>query len=269
MKTNLLKYSSLILVSALTGCGTTKQTSAVESNSMVVDGKIFTTLFQQRAAEYRALCYQAYNIAYLRLDEAMRSTHAKPLAIVTDIDETVLDNSSYAAHQALIGRDYDATSWAEFTNKGISDTVPGAYHFLQYAASKGVEIFYITNREQNERAGTLLNLKKFGFPNADEAHLLTKQGSSGKETRRQTVAATHDIVLLLGDNLSDFSFLFDKKPVDERFAATNGVASEFGKRFIVLPNPVYGDWEAALFKYNYGISPQRKDSVLKGWLKSY
>jgi 5'-nucleotidase (lipoprotein e(P4) family) len=236
---------------------------------MVVDGKIFTTLFQQKAAEYRALCYQAYNIAYLRLDQSLAATHSRPLAIITDIDETVLDNSMYAAHRAMQGKDYDVSSWAEFTSKGIADTVPGAFHFLKYAALNGVQVFYITNREQNERAGTLLNLQKFGFPNADEAHLLTKQGTSGKETRRQSVASTHEIVLLLGDNLSDFSFLFDKKSTEERFAATNSVAAEFGKKFIVLPNPVYGDWEAALFKYNYGLTPAQKDSVMKSLLKGY
>lgn len=269
MKAKFINYSCIAVALTLAGCASTKTTSTTPTNSMVVDGKIFTTLFQQRAAEYRALCYQAYNIAYLRLDEALSNTHSKPLAIVTDIDETVLDNSAYAAQQALLGKDYDAASWAEFTNKGISDTVPGAYHFLRYAASKGVQVFYITNREQIERAGTLSNLQKFGFPNADEAHLLTKQGSSGKESRRQNVAATHEIVLLLGDNLSDFSFIFDKKPVEERFAATNGVAPAFGNRFVILPNPVYGDWEGALIKYNYGMNATQKDSVLKGWLKIY
>jgi 5'-nucleotidase (lipoprotein e(P4) family) len=265
-----MKYFILITIAFIAACTPSKQTTITPlPNTMVVDGKIFTTLFQQKAAEYRALCYQAYNIARLRLDQALAVTHSKPIAIITDIDETVLDNSIYAAHQAVQGKDYDAASWMEFTTKGIADTVPGAYGFLQYAASKGVSVFYITNREQPERAGTLLNLRKFGLPYADEAHLLTKQGTSGKEARRQSVTASHEIILLLGDNLSDFSFLFDKKSTEDRFAATNGVSPEFGKKFIVLPNPVYGDWEAALFRYNYGLTPQQKDSVMKSLLKGY
>lgn len=236
---------------------------------MVVDGKIFTTLFQQHAAEYKALCYQAYNIAYLRLDQALMNQPSKPRAIITDIDETVLDNSAYAAHRAAQGKDYDAASWMEFTGKAIADTVPGAYNFLRYAASQGVQVFYITNREEKERTGTLQNLKKFGFPNADETHLLTRQGTSGKEARRSAVLKDHEVVLLLGDNLSDFSFLFDKRSTEERSSAANALAAEFGRKFIVLPNPVYGDWEAALFKYNYGLTPQQKDSVMKSLLKGY
>lgn len=269
MNTSFVRTACIALCIFLSACASTKQSTTVQPNTMVVDGKIFTTLFQQSAAEYRALCFQAYNIAFLRLDQALAAGHTRPLAIVTDIDETVLDNSTYAAHRALLGKDYDAGTWTEYTAKAISDTVPGAYHFLRYAASQGVQVFYITNREQKERAGTLQNLQKFGFPNADEAHLLTRQGTSGKESRRQSVADTHEIVLLLGDNLSDFSFLFDKKSVQERFAATDGVAAQFGKRFIVLPNPVYGDWEAALFHYNYNLDPRQKDSVMKTRLKSF
>jgi 5'-nucleotidase (lipoprotein e(P4) family) len=264
-----MKRTSIVLLAFLCACAATRQVTVPPQNTMVVDGKIFTALFQQRAAEYRALCYQAYNIAYLRLDQSLTAPHSKPLAIVTDIDETVLDNSAYAVYRALQGKDYDRDSWIAFTAKGIADTVPGAYNFLRYAASHGVQVFYITNREEVERAGTLQNLQKFGFPNADESHLLTKQGSSGKEARRQTVAATHDIVLLLGDNLSDFTFLFDKKSTEERFSATNSIAPEFGKKFIVLPNPNYGDWESALFKYNYGLTPQQKDSVMTSLLKGY
>ena len=264
-----MKRPAFILTILVSACTVTKQTAPAPQNTIVVDGKIFTTVFQQRAAEYRALCYQAYNIAFLQLDKALTVEPHKPRAIVTDIDETVLDNSVYAANRALQGKDYDAASWIEYTGMGIADTIPGAFNFLRYASSQGVEIFYITNREEKERAGTLKNLQKFGFPNADEAHLLTKQGTSGKEARRQTVAATHDIVLLLGDNLSDFSFLFDKKNVEDRFASTNGVAAVFGNKFIVLPNPVYGDWESALYQYNYTLSPAQKDSVLKSWLKSY
>lgn len=263
-----MKKATIIACILLAACSTGKQISTIPQNSIVVDGKIFTTAYQQRAAEYRALCYQAYNIAYLRLDQALAKTGDKPRAIITDIDETVLDNSFYAAQRGLQGKDYEAASWAEFTDKAISDTIPGALNFLRYAASQGVQVFYITNREQHERSGTLSNLQKFGFPNADETHLLTKAGTSGKEQRRQNVAATHDVVLLLGDNLSDFSFLFDKKNPEERFASTNGVAAEFGNRFIVLPNPVYGDWELALYQYKYSLSPAQKDSVLKSWLRT-
>ena len=243
-------------------------TSNSSGNSIYVDGKLFTALYQQKAAEYRALCLQAYNIARLRLDQYQPETN-KPKAIITDIDETIFDNSPYAVHQGLQGKDYVPATWYEWTDKSAADTVPGGASFLKYAASKGVEIFYITNREERERISTLRNLQQFNFPNADDAHFFPKQTTSSKETRRQTVAASHEIVMLLGDNLADFSNLFDKKPFEERLQNTNASTKDFGNRFIVLPNPNYGDWEGALFKYNYKLTQAQKDSVIKAGLKSF
>ena len=250
---------------------TTKQlttTLAPVNGTVSINGKIFTSLFQQKAAEYRALCFQAYNIARLRLDEYKPLTN-KPRAIVTDIDETVLDNSPYEAHRVLQGNDYDPASWYEWTAKASADTLPGAASFLKYAASKGITIFYITNRDEKERAATIQNLKKFDLPNADDLHFMPKQNVSSKEARRQAVFNAYEIVLLLGDNLADFSALFDKKTVDERMRNTNFSMADFGNRFIVLPNPVYGDWESSLFNYNYKLTQGQKDSVIRGVLKTY
>lgn len=241
----------------------------MNSSSLVIDGKTFATAYQQRAAEYKALCYQAFNIAHYRIEELIRQRSTKPKAIMTDIDETILNNSLYQAHQLLQGKDYDPLSWKEWTSKGEADTLPGALHFLQFASAAGIEIFYVTNREENEREGTLKNLKKFNFPNADNEHLLLKQNSSSKEERKNSIAQTHTIVLLMGDNMNDFSFLFEKKNDDERNKVADSFVADFGNRFIVLPNPVYGDWESSLYHYNYGLSAAQKDSVIKGSLYRY
>ncbi|MEO6151031.1 MAG: HAD family acid phosphatase, partial [Mucilaginibacter sp.] len=115
--------------------------------SIANSGKAWALLYQQRAAEYRAVCFQAYNLARLRLDAALKIRGKKPLAIVTDIDETLLDNSPYDAARAIKNLDFDLPGWKAWTAKGIADTVPGAPSFLKYAASKGVTVFYITNRD--------------------------------------------------------------------------------------------------------------------------
>jgi 5'-nucleotidase (lipoprotein e(P4) family) len=241
-----------------------------QTGNPIASAKLFTAAYEQRAAEYKALCFQAYNIAALRLDQALQAGGSdRPKAIVTDIDETMLDNSPYAVHQALEGKDYDLNSWTAWTAQGSADTLSGALTFFKYAASRNVAIFYITNRETKEREGTLTNLRKYGFPYADETHLLTREGVSSKETRRQSVAATHEIILLLGDNLADFSALFDgNKPMTERAHTVQSVASEFGKKFIVLPNANYGDWEGALYQYHYGYTPAQKDSAIRAALKN-
>ncbi|MFT3980726.1 MAG: 5'-nucleotidase, lipoprotein e(P4) family [Ferruginibacter sp.] len=267
-----MKKLYILLVAAAVSCKSTQQLNnhATGNSQLVADGKLFTALFQQKAAEYKALCFQAYNIAQLRLDQALADpTLTKAKAVVTDIDETLLDNSPYAVHQGLQGKDYEPATWSEWTDRADADTMAGALGFFTYAASKNVEVFYITNREEKERAGTLKNLQKFGFPYADEAHLLTKTTTSGKEPRRQQVLTAHDIVLLLGDNLSDFSTLFDKKTTAERTKNVQDNAVLFGKKFIVLPNANYGDWESALYQYNYKLTAAQKDSVIRSVLKSY
>ena len=147
--------------------------------------------------------------------------------------------------------------------------MPGAAAFLKYASAKNMEIFYITNRDERERTGTIKNLQRFNLPNADELHLLTKQSGSSKEARRQQVMKNYDVILLMGDNLADFSNLFDKKTEGERKMNTDLSAAEFGKKFIVFPNANYGDWESSLYKYNYKLTQGQKDSVMRSVLKGY
>lgn len=264
MKKYILTLSVFVL-----GCATRTVPVNQSAQNITANGKLFASLYQQRAAEYRALCYQAFNLARLRIDQALTATHEKPLAIVTDIDETVLDNSPYDVKQSMVGKDYEQKSWEDWTSRAAADTLAGAVSFLTYASSKGIKIFYLTNRAETERKGTLVNLVRFNFPDAVDANLILKAAVSSKEDRRRKIAETHEIVMLMGDNLADFSALFDKKPGDERLRNVTSLQEEFGKKFIVLPNPVYGDWETSLYQYNYNLTPARKDSIIKQTLKSY
>lgn len=262
-------YYSIFFAALLTACAAPKKLEAPQQAGLVNQGKLFASAYMQRAAEYHALCLQAYNIARQRVDEILQaSSNSKPKAIITDIDETVLDNSADEVHRDLQGKPFDPAEWNKWTAMAAADTVPGALQFLKYAASKNIEIYYISNRDENDRTGTLQNLLRFNFPNADNAHLLLRQNTSGKEPRRQQVMTEHDVVLLLGDNLSDFSSLFDKKLYTERLQVTQQQAGEFGNRFIVLPNPIYGDWELALYQYKQ-LTPLQKDSAIRQWLKNY
>jgi len=241
--------------------------------SIVLHGKLFTALYQQSAAEYRALCLQAFNFARIRLDEALKNQKGKgkkPLAVITDIDETVLDNSPNQAHQSLLGKEYESKAWKEWTDMANADTVPGACSFLKYASSKGVKIYYVTNRRMNEKGSTIENLKKYHFPDSDSMHVFPRvhPDSSSKETRRRDIEKKYNIVLLLGDNLGDFSFLFERKPSAARNEAVDKASYEFGKRFIVIPNPGYGDWESSLYQYKR-LTPAQKDSVIKATIKTY
>jgi 5'-nucleotidase (lipoprotein e(P4) family) len=255
---------TIFLLTLFAACSTTKHTVQTSSTSTVNNGKVWASLWQQRSAEYRALCFQAYNLAKLRLDEALKQTGGKPLAVVSDIDETILDNSPYDAQRAINNQEYDLATWKQWTSKASADTVAGAPNFFKYAASKGVTVFYITNRDEDERPGTLKNLQRYNMPNADNAHLMLKIGSSSKESRRLQVLNQYNIVLLCGDNLADFDKLYDNHPTaNSRNIVTNQLTQQFGSKYIVLPNPSYGDWEGALFNFNYKLTPAQKDSIIK------
>ena len=264
-------FYTYLFVALVAGCNAPKETttSQTESSDFIYKGKLYATAFVQRSAEYHALCLQAYNMARLRLDDVLNQLTAKPKAIIVDIDETVLDNSADEVHRDLMNKEFNKESWNKWTAMAAADTIPGAFSFLKYASSKGIEIFYISNRDENDRGGTLKNLQKFGFPNADNDHLFLRQTSSEKETRRQQVLKDHDVVMLIGDNLADFSSLYEnKKPMNERLEVTKRFAAEFGSRFILLPNPVYGDWEYAMYQFQI-LTAAQKDSAIKSLLKGY
>ncbi|RZJ82092.1 MAG: 5'-nucleotidase, lipoprotein e(P4) family [Flavobacterium sp.] len=225
-------------------------------------------LWQQYIGEYRALAFQAYNFARLSLKEALwEQSNGKPNCVIVDADETILDNSAFQGHEIKKGVSYVQKDWTVWTGMAEADTVPGALSFLKFATSKGVETFYVTNREEADREGTIKNLKKFGFPNVDEKHILLKSTTSDKESRRQEILKGYNILLLCGDNLSDFSNIFYREGKDTK---TQVDLSQhlFGTKFIVLPNPMYGDWEKLLYKGDKLTEQERAKQRLDK-LKSY
>ena len=73
-------YTSLLFLLITISCK--NKTNNVPIN----EHKIQSMLWQQNAAEYRALCYQAFNFAKLRLDDILENQKAdKPFAIIADI----------------------------------------------------------------------------------------------------------------------------------------------------------------------------------------
>jgi 5'-nucleotidase (lipoprotein e(P4) family) len=269
------KHFFLLFVIVLPFLNSCKQSNAFSSRNgeepKIVSKEHLTmaVLYQQTAAEYRALCYQAFNIARYQLDQSSKMMGGmKRHAIVVDVDETMLDNSPYEAKCILDNIGYP-DGWDEWMNSSSAEPVPGALEFLRYAESKKVDIFYITNRKEQYRAQTLKNLQQLNFPNATDDHLMLKTESSSKKLRRERVSKSHLIIMLIGDNLNDFSEVFEKKKMEERFNLTDKFQKEFGQKFIVLPNAMYGEWEGALYNYDYGQSDLQKSEMRHTFLKGF
>jgi 5'-nucleotidase (lipoprotein e(P4) family) len=223
-----------------------------------LDYQVAAVLYMQKAAEYRALSYQAYNLARLRLDADLDKRNVKklpkdqrklPRSIVVDIDETVLDNSPSQANAIKTGRPFNQTDWYAWGEMRRAKAIPGAVEFLNYAVSKGVKVFYVSNRDEVQKAATIDNLKSVGFNDVSAENVLLRTTESGKDARRAFASSKHRIVMLIGDNLDDFTNAFERKSVADRFAEVDKVREEFGKRFIVVPNAMYGTWENAIYEY--------------------
>jgi 5'-nucleotidase (lipoprotein e(P4) family) len=91
--------------------------------------------------------------------------------------------------------------------------------------------------------------------------------TSSKESRRQKVAKRYRIALLVGDNLNDFNDNFAGKSIAERAAEVDRERAEFGVRYIILPNPMYGDWENAVYENKSGLTDEQKRAYRRAALR--
>lgn len=226
-----------------------------------------STLFVQQSAEYQALCMQAYNVASSRLLEAVTAGVESP-AVILDIDETVLDNSAYSAWQVASDNPYSSETWALWTDLAAAPEVPGATAFLNLADSLGVALFYVSNRDTSALLPTIKNMADLGMPQLAQSQFYLKTNTSGKAERRKKIEDMgYEVLLFVGDNLGDFHESWDKESVAKREELTVAAQPEFGRKYIVLPNPIYGTWEGALYDFDRSLSNAQRDSLRRDWLK--
>jgi 5'-nucleotidase (lipoprotein e(P4) family) len=220
-------------------------------------------LWVQTAVEYEASALQAYQAARLQLDAALKDSRwtaaleqtadpsALPPAIILDIDETVLDNSYYQARLIRDGGVFAADTWDRWCAEALATAIPGAREFTQYAAERGVTVFYVTNRTANVEEATRRNLTAQGFPLQAATDTVLTRGerpewqASPKGARRAFIANAYRVLLLVGDDLGDFVVDAAGTP-EERRARTAPQQGWWGQRWIMLPNPTYGSWERAV-----------------------
>jgi 5'-nucleotidase (lipoprotein e(P4) family) len=219
------------------------------------------TLYHQNAVEIDAMCYQAYFLARIMVENDLKKGETgKKRAIITDIDETILDNSPYQAQCIIEGISYPE-KWDDWCSLSSARAIPGSQQFFNYAADNGIEIFYVTNRKEHLKRATIINLKKNAFPFADEEHLLMRTNETSKESRRIKLSEEYRLILLLGDNIEDFASVFEQRPPEERHELAERLKESFGRRFITFPNAMYGSWEASVYGYDSGADERKKQEM--------
>ena len=252
---------SSVLATVVLATGCAQKTEEKKEENKSGDNKITLTydqlrsrentmgsLWYQNAAEVDALYQQGYNVATNKLKELLKQPTNKPYSIVLDIDETVLSNIPFQVKMIKDGTAFNPKLWDEWVQKAEATPVAGAKEFLQFADKNKVQIYYISDRTDAQVDATIKNLEAQGLPVQGRDHLMfKKEGDKSKEGRRQEVLKHTNLVMLFGDNLVDFAE-FSTKSEEDRDKMFEQLKAEFGDKFIIFPNPMYGSWESAVYQ---------------------
>jgi len=255
---------SLVLATAMPALGqnATSRDRDIENNLMMA------MAWKQTAAEFRALYHQGFNIARMRVEIALaqKQDDSLPLAIISDVDETLLLSNDYWGYLISQGQDFfDDASWDRWIEEDRAVASPGALAFLNFCLSNSVEIFYVTNRDQGETTVQLAieNLNAVGFPMVDTAHLRVLRESSNKELVQQQIREDYEVVALLGDNLNDFARRYYSTDVDQRMSIMEQDRDRYGRDYILFPNPTDGHWIRAIFGESEPAASDENREILR------
>ncbi|MEQ9265779.1 MAG: HAD family acid phosphatase [Balneolaceae bacterium] len=272
-KTPVFLYLLVLATMLIQGCSSTKP----------VHPTLQATLWVQNAVEFDALASMSYQTAETKLREALmdKSWTAEltqvdadiqelPPAVVLDIDETVLDNSPYQARMVQKGSGYDPVEWEKWVLEANADAISGAVSFTNRAADEGITVIYLSNREANTEEATRKNLEALGFPVSDETDVVLLKNelpewTSSKVERRKHVAASFRILMLFGDDFNDF---LPAKNISEkeRDNLLETYRTNFGAKWFILPNPIYGSWDQALYNFERNLSDEEKSDIIDAHL---
>ena len=269
-------------LSVILSSGMVRAQEATPHNDMLL-----ATLWTQRSIEFKGNALTVFALARIRLDEALadkRWTASPaeqkadyqnlPPAVILDIDETLLDNSRYQVWMLKNNLTFSTKTWNQFCAAQVSTAVPGALEFTKYADSKGVKIFYITNRGAETEKDTRENMAKLGFPIGGNVDTFLMQGEKpewggAKGNRRAVVTKDYRVLLNIGDNFGDFDDRYRGSEA-ERAQAFEADMAYWGRQWLVIANPTYGSFDTAAFGHDFKKprEEQRKAKwdVLEAWV---
>ena len=245
---------SVVTTASLLGCSGARNTHEL----------LNSVLWMQTSAEYHVFSKTAYKQAREALDNALHEPtwtatleqgedlDKLPPAVILDLDETVLDNTSFEGRLIRSNTSYNRDQWEEWVQQAVAPAVPGSLEFLEYARSKGVAIFFVTNRSGKHEESTRKNLQRLGIALPPEMDTVLSVGErpynwpADKASRRSFLANQYRIILLIGDDLGDFVSGAVAAPED-RIRLAQQHDNRWGVSWFLIPNPNYGSWESSLY----------------------
>jgi 5'-nucleotidase (lipoprotein e(P4) family) len=238
-----------LLAAMLFGC-----VSAPSNTEPATDEVVHGALHWGRnSAEHRALYEQTFRLAAEHLDELAQKYEPGTWAVSADADETLIDNSQFEIEIRKKGDSYNQENWDDWVRREAAPATPGAVEFARHVKNAGGYLAVVTNRRTGHCAPTAENLRREGIvfdivlcrtddgekePRWDAIANGTASQWPEAQPGQNPIAGPVTIVMWLGDNIGDFP------DHDQEIRRQEDPILEYGDRYFVFPNPVYGSWEA-------------------------
>lgn len=204
--------------------------------------------YMRDSEEYATLTRQVYRLAGEAMTRAAGSTAGRRWAVVLDIDETTLDNSTYQLERAAYRLPFDDKSWDAWVERREASPVPGVADFIAQVRRSGGHVGWISNRRTTVVEATRANLRTAGLWNDDDRLCLQKTAQHAKADRRREIVTGSgecswgqptQVIVFVGDQLGDFPSAQEQIP-------QTGTDDAFGRVCFLLPNSMYGSWERSV-----------------------
>jgi len=228
-------------------------------------------LWVKHSAEYPAITMQVYQSATAALpgfinDKSWSAMPGHPVdgdlppAVVLDVDETVVSNIDF---QIAHVRPFTNRKLYDFYRANPAMPVPGVVEFVAAARAAGVDVFFVTNRpceiiDDNpdpcpQEQGVIEEIESIGIAvDAEHVMLADQDGwDRAKIGRREHIARTHRVIVLIGDDLGDFlpcvrTSLYgpctEAATKESRRLLVEQYSGYWGNGWYILPGPTHGSW---------------------------
>lgn len=202
------------------------------------------TRWVRDSVEYWTLTRQTYRTALEQV--TARAAKQKKWAVVLDVDETVLDNSAYQLGRHAYGTSFEMVSWNAWCERRAAQAIPGVKTFIAGVRKLGGQVVFLSNRHVSTQQATIDNLTSEGlWSKGDVICLQTDDKAYDKATRRNELRSGEGacsakgkpmtVLAYLGDTIHDF-------PEEGEETQEGGRDAQFGQRYFLFPNPMYGSW---------------------------
>lgn len=258
LQQTMMRFSNGLLIGflavLLTACAATPAPQPAESDTLIPLEQAIdhATHWSRNSAEHAAVYAQTYRAATTRLEALAAGREPGTWAVSADADETLVDNSLYQVEIAQRGETYSPETWGAWVARAEAPALPGTTAFASRVRELGGVFAVVTNRRPDECRPTADNLRSVGI----EFDILMCRGDDGEKESRwaaltdgtagqwpevqlggDSAPGPVEIIMWLGDNIGDFPDL------DQQVRFKKGQLKDFGDRFFVLPNPMYGSWD--------------------------